>query len=149
MHLPSVNADVLEHGLAPIAETGRLDGGGVQRPAELVDHERRQGLALHVLGDDQQGLAGLGDLLEHRENVLHRGNLLLVDQNVGVLEDDLHPLRIRDEVGREVAAVELHAFDDLEGRVQALRLLDRDDAVLTDLLHRLADDRADGFVVIG
>ena len=37
--------------------------------AELVDDEGRQGLALDVLGDDEERLAGLRDLLEQREQV--------------------------------------------------------------------------------
>ena len=37
----------------------------------------------------------------------------------GVLEDDFHPLRVGHEVGREVAAVELHALDDLERGLHA------------------------------
>ena len=65
---------------------GSLDRGDVQRAAQLVDDQRGQRLALDVLGDDQQRLAGLGDLLEDRQQVLHRGDLLLVDQDVGVLE---------------------------------------------------------------
>ena len=48
--------DVLEHLLAAIAEARRLDGGAVERAAELVDDERRQRLALDVLGDDEQRL---------------------------------------------------------------------------------------------
>ena len=51
--------------------------------------------------------------------------------------------------GREVAAVELHPLDDLEGRLEALGLLDRDDAVLADLVHRLGDDLADLLVAVG
>ena len=41
------------------------------------------------------GLPLLGDLLEHRQQVLHAGDLLLVDEDVGVLEDDFHALRRR------------------------------------------------------
>src|SRR5262245_65689987 len=32
--------DVLEHGLAAVAEAGRLDGGDLEPAAQLVDHER-------------------------------------------------------------------------------------------------------------
>ena len=53
----------------------------------------------------------------------------------GSLEHDFHALGVGHEVRREVAAVELHALDDLEGRLEALRLLDRDDAFLADLVH--------------
>ena len=40
-------------------------------------------------------------------------DLLLVDQDVGVFELALHLLRVGDEVRRQVAAVELHALDEL------------------------------------
>src|SRR5580698_6850262 len=52
----SEHRDVLEHLLAAIPEARRLGGGAVQRTAELVDDERRQSLALDVLGDDEQRL---------------------------------------------------------------------------------------------
>ena len=128
---------------------GALTAAQLQRAAELVDHQRRQRLALDVLGHEQERLAGLGDRLENRQQVLHRRNLLLVDEDVGVLELRLHPLRVGDEVGREIAAVELHALDHFERGLQALGLLDRDHAFLADLLHRLGDDVADGGVVVG
>jgi len=72
-----------------------------------------------------------------------------VKKNQGVLEDALHPVGIGDEVGGQVAAVELHPLDDVQGRFHALGFLDGDDAVLADLVHRLGDDLADGFVVVG
>ena len=108
--------DVLQHRLAAVAEARRLDGRDVQRAAELVDHQRGQRLALDVLGDDQQRLALLGDLLEQRQQVLHVRDLLLVEQDERVLEHRFHALRVGHEVGREVAAVELHALDDVERR---------------------------------
>ena len=52
-------------------------------------------------------------------------------------------LGVVDEVGRQVAAVELHAFDDVELVVQALAVFDGDDAFLADLVHRVGDDLAD------
>ena len=72
-----------------------------------------------------------------------------MDQDVGVLEDRLHRLGIGDEVGREVALVELHAFDDFEGRLDALGFFDGDGAVLADLVHGVGDDVADGGVPVG
>ena len=47
------------------------------------------------------------------------------DEDVGVLEDGFHALRVGDEVRREVAAVELHAFDDVERGLGGLRSLRR------------------------
>ena len=59
--------DVLEHRLAAVAEARRLHGGDLQAAAQLVDDERRERLALDVLGDDEQRLAALHDGLEDRQ----------------------------------------------------------------------------------
>ena len=61
------DGDVFEHGLAAIAEARRLDGRDLQAAAQLVDDERGERLALDVLGDDEQRLAGLHDGLEDRQ----------------------------------------------------------------------------------
>src|SRR5437660_8611982 len=142
------SGNVLEHGLTTVAEARRLDGGAVQRAAELVHDQGRQRLALDVLGDDEERLAGSGDLLQQREHVLHHADLLLVDEDERILEHDLHALGVRHEVRREVAAVELHALDQIQHCVGRLRLLDRNDAILADLLHRLGDQVADRLVVV-
>jgi hypothetical protein len=71
------------------------------------------------------------------------------DENPGAFEDNLHPLRVGDEVRRQVAAVELHSLDDLEGGLEALGLLDGDDAVLADLLHGVFEDGPDLGIVVG
>ena len=78
--------DVLEHRLAAIAEARRLHRRHLQAAAQLVDDQRRQRLALDVLGDDQERLADLHHGLEDRQQRLQRGELLLVDEDVGVLE---------------------------------------------------------------
>src|SRR5262245_60583101 len=75
------SGDVLEHGFATVAEAWRLHRGRVQRAAQLIDDERGQRLALDVLGDDEEGLADPGDLLQQREHVLHHADLLLVDED--------------------------------------------------------------------
>src|SRR5213596_2299284 len=72
-----------------------------------------------------------------------------VFEDVYILEDALHAVRVGDEVRAQVAPVELHALDDLELCVEALGLLDRDHALLPHLAHRLGDDLADGRVVVG
>src|SRR5207248_10509948 len=48
-----------------------------------------------------------------------------------------------DEVRRDVALVEAHAFDEFELEAEGIALFDRDDAFLADLVHRLGDDVAD------
>src|SRR4051794_17412770 len=140
--------DVLEHALAAVAEARRLDGDAGERAAQLVDDERREGLALDVLGDDQQRLARLDRLLEHGQDVPDRADLLVGDEDVRILEDRLHPLLVGDHVRRDVALVELHALGELEVHAERLALLDVHDAVLADLLDGVGDDVAD-LVVAG
>ena len=84
MNVPAgQDGDVAEHGLAAVAEAGGLDRADVEQAAELVDDQHRQGFALDVLGDDEQRLAGLGDLLQQRQHVADVGELLLVDAGSG------------------------------------------------------------------
>ena len=63
------HGDVAEHGLAAIAIARGLDGGDLEDAAQLVDDQGGQGLALDVLGDDQERLVGLGDLLEQGDQL--------------------------------------------------------------------------------
>ena len=95
------------------------------------------------------GLRGLHDGFEDRQHGLQVGELLLVEQDVGVFELGNHLVGVGDEVGREVAAVELHAFDDFEFGLGGLGFLDGDDAFVADLLHRFGDHLADRLVAIG
>ena len=135
--------DVAEHLLAAIAEARGLDAQDLDGAAELVHDERREGLAVDVLGDDQERLADRDGLLERRQDVRHGRDLLVGDQDAGVLEHRLHPVRVGDEVGGDVAAIELHPLRVFLLEAQRLALFDGDDAVLADLVHHLGDDLAD------
>ena len=95
---------------------GALTAAIFKPAAQLVDDEGRERLAFDLLGDDEEGLAGLHDGLEHGQQRLQARELLLVDQDVGLVELGHHLLGVGDEVGREIAAVELHALDDGELR---------------------------------
>ncbi len=95
------------------------------------------------------GLFALAIFSRSGISLVGRADLLLVDQDVGVLEDDLHPLLVGDEVGAQVAAVELHALDDVDGRLEALAFLDGDHAVGADLLEGVGELLADRLVVVG
>src|SRR5437667_107744 len=68
---------VFEHGLATIAEARRLYGTAGEGSAQLVDHERGQGLALDLFGNDEERLTRLGHLLEQGQHLLHDAELLL------------------------------------------------------------------------
>ena len=56
---PVTIGQVLHERLAAVAEERRLDRDDGERLADRVDHQGGQGLALDVLGDDQQRLLGL------------------------------------------------------------------------------------------
>jgi hypothetical protein len=122
---------------------GRLDGGGVERAPDLVDHQGGEGFTLDVLGDDHERLAGLHHGLERRQHGLDSRDLGAVEQDVGVFEDDFLALGVGDEVRRQVALVELHALGEVELGAERVRLLDGDDAVLADLVDGVGDDLAD------
>src|SRR4029450_195699 len=140
--------DVLGHGLPTAPEAGPLDGGDLEPAAQLVDDQGGQRLALDLLSDDEQRPARRGPQLEQGQQRLQGGELLLVDEDVGIFELDDHLLGIGDEIGREIAAVELHAFDDIQLRLHALGFLDGDHAVLADAVHRLGDHVADRLVAV-
>ena len=74
------NRNVFQHRLAPIAEAGRFDRHATQCAAELVNYEGGEGFAFEVFGDDDEGLAGLGDLFEDRQDLFHVADFFLVDQ---------------------------------------------------------------------
>src|SRR4051812_32707239 len=137
------DGDVLEHALAAVAEARGLHGDAGEGAAELVHDQGRERLALDVLGDDQQRAAGLDDLLEHGQEVTDGADLLVGDEDVGVLEGRLHALLVGDHVRRDIALVELHALGELEVHAERLALLDVHDAVLADLVDRVGDDVAD------
>src|SRR5512135_2451684 len=141
--------DVLQHCLAPVAEARRLHRAGLDHTAQRVDDQRRERLAFDFFGHHEQRLAALGDVLEHRQQVAHRRDLLVVQQQVRVLQHHLLLVAAVDEVRREEAPVELHALDHLELVGQPFAVLDRDHAFFADLLHRLGDHLADCLVVVG
>ena len=134
---------VFQHRLAAVAEARRLDGHRLEDAADVVHHQGRERLAFDFLGDDQQRLARLGHLLQQRQQLADRADLLVVQQDVRIVQHRDLLLRVVDEVGREVAAVELHAFDDVELVLQALAVFHGDHAFLADLVHRVGDDLAD------
>ena len=146
---PGQDGDVLEHGLAAVAEARCLHGRHLEAAAQLVDHQGRQRLALDVLGNDQERPAGLHHRFEQRQHALQRGELLLIDEDVGVFQLGQHFVGVGNKVGRNVAAVELHALDHLELGLEALGLFHRDHALVADFLHGLGNDFADFAIAIG
>ena len=140
--------DVAEHRFAAVAEAGGFDGADFDEAAELVDDEHLQRFGFDVFRDDEQRPAAAGDLLEQREELADVAELFLVNQDVRLLGFPLHVGRVDHEVGRHVALVELHPFDELEDRVGGFAFFDGDDAVLADLAERLGHQLADLRIVV-
>ncbi len=71
-----------------------------------------------------------------------------MDQHQRLFELDDLVVLIGDEVRREVAAIELHAFDHVDGGLRLLAFFDRDHAVLADLHEGIGQHGADGRIVV-
>src|SRR5882672_966530 len=141
--------DVFQHRLAAIAEARSLDGGGLEDAAQVVHHEGGERLAVDVFGDDEERPARFRDLLQDREKVTDVGDLLVVQQDERILEERDLLVGVVDEVRRDVAAVELHALDEVELVLQALAVFHGDDAFLADLVHRFGNRLADLRIRVG
>src|SRR3546814_8962133 len=68
--------------------------------------------AFDVFSNDQQGTAGLGILLEYGQQITDVADFLVENQDIWIFQNRDLLVGVVDEVGRQVAAVELHAFDD-------------------------------------
>ncbi len=72
-----------------------------------------------------------------------------MDEDIGLFQLDPQLLGIGHEIGREIAAIKLHALDGLEFGLEALGFLDRDHAFIADLVHGFGKDTADLLIAIG
>jgi chaperonin GroL len=131
------NRDVFHHGFPTVAISRRLDGTYLEGATEFVHDQRRKSVAFEVLREDEERLSSLGNLLQKRHNVLHRSDFLFVDEDVGVFEDGLHLFRLGHEVGRKIASVELHSFNDVQLVVKRFSVFHSYHALFADFLHGL------------
>src|SRR5690606_10445415 len=143
------DGDVLQHGLAAVAEARCLDGSDLDDATHVVDHQGSQGFAFDVLSHDQQRTASLGNGFQNRQQFADVADLLVDQQQQRAFQLGDHGVRLVDEVRRQVAAVELHAFYDGQFVFQARAFLNGDHAFLADLVHGFGDDVTDGAVGVG
>src|SRR5256886_3237780 len=143
------NCDVLQHRLAAIAEARSLHSGNLEAATQAVDDESGESLAFDVFRDNYKRLAALNNGFQKRKQFIQLRQLLFIDENVGVFHFNAHLVGVGDEVGRDVAAVELHAFDDLKLGLERLGFFNRDDALVADLLHGVGKKLADFRVAVG
>src|SRR5690606_7995498 len=150
------DGDDLQHGLAAVTKARRFDYGALDDATHVVHHQGGQRFAFHVLGNDQQRLAGLGNGFQHRQQFADVGDLLVDQQDVRVLKLNRHLFLVVDEVRAQVAAVELHAFNHFQLVLQAATFFHGDNTVGGELavtvgyfFHGVGDDVAHGAVAVG
>src|SRR5260370_12481321 len=102
-----------------------------------------------MVGEWVWWLEELGHRSRGWEEVLEVYDFFVVVQDVILFEPALHGFRVGDEVGGEVAFVELHAFDHFESGFNGLGFLAADRAVLAHFVHGIGDDFPDGAVPVG
>src|SRR5690606_8106672 len=73
----SQDGDVLQHGLATVAEARRLDRSNFDDATHVVHDQGRQGFALDVFGHDQQRATSLGNGFQHRQQFADVRDLLV------------------------------------------------------------------------
>ena len=132
---------ILQHGLAAVTEARSLDSAGLEGTTNVVQNQGRQSLAVNILSDDQQRLAGLHDQLGH--DVLLGGDLAGGQQNVRILEHGGLVVSVGDEVRGNVALVETHALGEVEVQTEAVVIFNGHNAILADLVQSLSDLLAD------
>lgn len=143
------DGNVTEDRLSVVAESGGLDGSDGELTSKLVENDSSKRLAVNVLGNDQQRSTGLGGNFEGRKDVLKGRDLLLGEEDEGLLELNTLVLGVGDEVRGNEASVESHTLGNLNLVVNGSALLDGDDTLLADLLHSLSNNGTDVSVTVG
>ena len=138
--------DILEHCFAAVAEARSFDSDGFEGATEFVDDQGSQCFAFDIFSDDEEFFTSLDDFFQDREHFLDRSDLAVRNEDVRFAHDGFHFIRIGRHVRGNVAAVELHAFDDGELCAHGLRFFDSDDTVFADFFHSVSDEAADFFV---
>lgn len=143
------NGHVLHRRFPVVAEAWGLDCGDLESDLQPIDDQGGQSLAVDVFGDDDQRLPLRIGQLEGRDDALDGGDLLVAEQDQGILELDLGALARVYEVGGDVPSVELHALDDFQFVDQGLAVFHGDDALFANFLHGVGDEFSDGDVAVG
>ena len=115
----------------------------MRTPPELVDDKGRQRLTFDIFRHDQQWPTRFGDLLEHRNQILQRIDLVVAKQHEWIFQHGLHAFCVSDEVGGYKATVEFQAFDDIQRGFRGLGFLDRNHAFTAYFLDGVGHETTD------
>ncbi|MBV8754728.1 MAG: hypothetical protein JO328_17860, partial [Hyphomicrobiales bacterium] len=135
--------------LAVLAKARRSHRRHLHAATAVVEDQRRQHLGGEIVGDNQERLCGFQHRFHERQQRRQLGELSLADEHVRVFQLANQPELIGDEGCRDVAAVELHAVDEVELGLHAARRLQGDDAVAAGLLHGFPEQHANVALPVG
>ena len=145
----SGNGNILHGVLSVITEAGRLDGADLEATSELVENEGGKGLTVDILSNDKKLTLVLGSVLEELENGLNAADLLVAEEDEGVLELGLRGLGVGGEVRRDVTAVPLDTLDVLNFGLESLTILSGDRGLVAELLEDSGKNTTDVLVTVG
>ena len=145
----SEHSDILEHLFAAIAKSRSLDCTHLERTTQTVHHQCCKCFAVDIFSNDEQRTAALGSLFENGKHILEDRDFLVENENEGMIHLALHLLGIGYKVGRYVATVELHTFDNIDMSIGTLGFLNGDNTVFLHFLHGLSNEFANLGIVVG
>jgi len=89
--------NVIQHGLAAIAEPGAFTAQAFRVPRSLLTTRVASASPSTSSAMISSGLPERANLFEQRQQVLHVADFFLVDQDVRILEHGFHAVRVGDE----------------------------------------------------
>ena len=131
---------------ALIAEARCFHRSHFNDAAHGVNHQGRQRFAFNVFSDDEQRFASFRYGFQHWQHFADVGDFLVSQQDERAFQLNGTGVRLVDEVRRQVAAVELHTFNDVQLVFQASAVFNGNNAFFAHFIHRFSDQFTHGFV---
>ena len=142
------DSDVFEHLFTTVAEARCFNSADFELRTQTVDNQRGECFAIYILGDDEQGTTALYGGLQDGEQLFEVADFLVVDKDVWFVHLYLHGLGVGNEVGADIAAIELHTLYHVNGGVHALCLTDGDNTIFAYFAHGVSNKFAYLCVVV-
>ncbi len=88
-------------------------------------------------------------MLQQRQHFTDVGDFFVNHQDERVIQFSAHVVSVGNKVRRQVTAIKLHTFNNVQFVLQALAFFNGDNAFFTNFLHRFSNDRANVVVAVG
>ncbi|MNN11261.1 hypothetical protein D3C81_1242140 [compost metagenome] len=145
----SQSCDVLKHSFTTVTKARSFNSYCAERTTQFVHDQHSLCFAFDVFSDDQKRSSLLNDFFKDRQDFLSAADLLVSDQNVWVIENSFHLIRISNHVRGDVTAIELHTFYNFKLSQEAAGFFNSDNTVFTHFFHSFSDQFAYFFVSSG